>query len=284
MSSQVVVNTGRGKVKRKSGAPKKLASSSAARSMLLGRKRSSVNKDGVTALRLYSGVRQNRILPQKYSTVLESTLNGYIAAGSMSVANGNYFDVLVNSLAYPWNTTYYASRSATYSPSNISLVQGYAITNGFIGATTLLGLYTKYRVNKYKLDITVIPQNTGDSTILCAWPMGNSENFNAGATAPTCKICEGQPRAKTRLCVANSVQDENRVVIYGKAHEDLGISRLSYEADAITLTTNVTTTNYQDFVGVFLQIADGATNTGIMVINMKLTVQVDFMDLVEQIN
>lgn len=233
-------------------------------------------------LKLYAGVRGNRILPNNYDTVLEQTMQVYVAAGSMSVANGNYCDILVNSIVSPFQTTYNINRSATYAPFNGTFTQGYSVVNNPVGTGTLTALYQFYRVNRYKLEVMVQPQSGGDTTQAVIWPFGNDEAFGGGAVAPTLRICGSQNRAVTKTCVANAVQSQNTLKLAATPWEDLGITKAMYEADCIPSVTSYPPTNFQDYVGLFLQEMDGATNGAPMIVNIKLTQAVSFWDLVEQ--
>lgn len=222
-------------------------------------------------------------LPERYVTEFSNTMNVYIAAGRSTAAAGNYLDMVVNSLASQFNATY----SAVAAPGPAysfwgSLVQGNAITQAPIGYTNFVGLYTKYKVHKFRVSVTVQPSNSADITAVVLAPLGAEEIPSTGAGSVNTHVMESQPSAVSKIAVAFAPARENTVVIEHNCWDFLGMRKEQYLDQAPNAIGGYPATPM--FAGLYLQQLNGSANAAALAVQITIQQVVELCDLVSPIN
>lgn len=241
-----------------------------------------------------SRLTSNEFFPDKIRTVLTTAFQGYWAVGAMTAAAGNYFSVNVNSILTPFaNGTYQfttGTGTATFA-SNGTMIQGNVITVPPMGYTsTIGGLYQRYRVYRYRLEITLFPQTASDSTRLIVLPLGNEEIVSASAANVNTRVLEEQPYAMAKTCLSGVTAGggapggSNTIITYGSPWKDLGLTYAQYSDQPTTNINAAPTANLQDWVGIFAQQLNGANNTGVVTIGVKLQQYVELYGLANPVN
>jgi len=223
-------------------------------------------------------------LPERYITEFSNTLNVYQAAGRSTAAAGNYTDMVLNSIVYMFNPPSYP---ATLAPGpayafNAAVVQGNLITQGPIGYVNFVGLYTKYKVHKFRVAITVIPANSADCTSVTFAPLGAEEIPSAAAGSVNTHVMESQPNAVTKVVNAFSSPQQNTLVYEGFPWDFLGVRKEQYLDQAPDAISGFPATPV--YGGLFLQQLMGSNNAAAIATQITITQVVELSDLVNPIN
>lgn len=236
-------------------------------------------------------LRTNAWLPERMETVLTQSVDMYWGIGAMTAAAGNFFNLMV-SCQTPFTGTTYGMGTIpgpTFA-ANMSPVQGSTLLASPMGWVSLSGLYTNYRVKRYRLEITVMPQSASDSTRLVVFPIGGEQIPSAAAASVNLRVLEAQPYARAKTCTSGTVASDggsNTIVYYGDVAKDLGKSHQDYMGlpdVAIGTTTAAIPASLQDFIGVFAQQLNGANNVGVVTCQVKLSQDIEFYELIQPIN
>lgn len=239
------------------------------------------------ALKLWSSISVPAGMPARVETVLLTTMEFYNAVGTLTAAAGNYLDVLANSVYQPFNTTY-APTTGTGTASfaqNASLIQGYAITNNPLGYTEFANVYDFYRVVRYRMEITVVPQNVGDSVRLVVVPLGGEEIPSASAGNVNLRVMEGQENSRSKTCTQGCSALDNTIIIEGCPYKDIGQERDQYMSGSQTsVSAQISASPYGDYVGVYSQQVNGANNASVVSYQIKLYQVVVFSSINAQLS
>lgn len=276
-------------------ASRRLQSSSrgrASRSRRLGSRRSSGSlsiggarrpKYGSTrAIVLSRNPRSNMYFPERIVNTMTNTYDAYFPAGTMTAAAGNYFDLIVNAMSPFTGVSYPLTLvpGATYA-AHANLVQGCILAQTPIGYTELAGIYTNYRVIKYILEITVVPTNASDTTRVVVMPLGQEEIPGAGAASVNLKVFESQPYALAKTFASGvTPPGGNSIQLIGYPNRDLGRTMSEYMSLAPTASGSGPAPGTADVVGVFLQQLNGANNSGVVTMQIKLMQEVEWYELI----
>lgn len=232
----------------------------------------------------------NTVLPERLENSVVTTMDMYYPAGRLTAAAGNYFAVMVNSIASPFNVPTFTATltTASYSFANYAnLIQGNSITDSPMGYSTMGGLYTKYAVLRYRLEVTAIPGSTTDAARMVVLPIGNEEIPSTGASSVNLRVLEEQPFAlATTVASATDVgpASGNTLVLSGCPYKDLGVDRSTYLSDATVSMNSQPATAYRSYAGIFLQELNGSNSTVAFSLQVKLTQIVQWSDLIQQVN
>lgn len=227
------------------------------------------------------------VFPNQVEVTLETPMEFYWPAGTMTSAAGNYMAVKLNSIIQPFNPATYPFSlipGATFA-CNASAVQGFAANNGPLWQTTYQNLYARYIVVKYKLEITVVPGQAADMTRVVTIPLGGTEIVSGVAANVNCRVFEAQAYALAKTCSSATVAgagNNNTLVLSGAPYKDLGLTRDQY-FDAISQYGALIASSPSQLAygGVFFQQLNGSNNGAACTCQCKLTQTVRFMDLVE---
>jgi hypothetical protein len=222
-------------------------------------------------------------LPERYVTEFSNTLNVYIAAGRSTAAAGNYMDMVVNTLNSQFNATYAATVApgATYSFWG-TLVQGNVISQAPIGYTNFAGLYTKFKVHKFRVVVTVQPANSADTSSVVLAPLGAEEIPSTGAGSVNTHVMESQPSAVSKICQAFTCPRENTLTIEHNCWDYLGMRKEQYLDQPPDAIGGYPATPI--FAGLFLQQLNGTNNAAAVVVQITIQQVVELCDLVNPIN
>jgi len=260
-------------------------SSSRSRSAVGRRSRAAL---GNRTLVVSRNLNTNSFLPNRIECVMCTVLDAYWAAGTMTAAAGNYFNLFPNARTPMSGNTYTVTAgvgTATYA-SNALLLQGSQLANTPIGWSAYSGLYANYRVKRYRLEITVIPQNAQDATRLIVFPLGDEAIPSATAGNVNTRVLEAQPGAKAMTVAAgvSGTRSTNSMVIYGDVAKDLGKTTVDYMGLADTAVGSAPAAGTSDYIGVYLQQLNGANNTAVVSIQLRISQDIVFYDLSQEFN
>lgn len=236
----------------------------------------------------------NSFFPDKFGTVVVTTLHGYWAAGAMTAAAGNYFTLLANGIFSPFGAgTYFfttGTGTATFA-SNGTLIQGESINVSPMGYTSLFSsLYNYYRVYKYKIEISIVPQSAADGIRLVVVPLGAEEIPSPAAGSVNLRVLEQQPCARAKNCFSgvtvgsSAVGGSNTIIIEGYCNNDLGLTYAQYKDLPMTGIGNNPTTSIQDWIGFYAQQLNGSNNASPVTCEIKLSQYVEFSDINQPLN
>lgn len=237
---------------------------------------------GTTALKMYRGLRNKGILPDRYTTWMTSSMSFYLAAGRATALYGNYASFLVNSIYLPFGNSPFNVNSGTGTypfTMNGQFVNGYTINTGPIGYNTIGNLYNQYKVKHIKLKITVQPTAGQDTCTTVVFPLGNESTVNATAAYNNLSVYMGQPGAKYKICNSANDAGTNTIFYSAAVNEILGRTKMQYDDQSNALYGAAPQTNDQAFVGMFIQELDGAANVNPICVVIELQQEVMFTDL-----
>lgn len=175
------------------------------------------------------------------------------------------------------------------SPYNCgaNAIQGTAIGNTPIGWTSYSTLYQNYRVKKYRIELTFIPQNVSDSVRLISFPLGQEAIPSTAAGNVNTRVFEAQPGAKAITCAVSTAASpglSNTMIIYGDCAKDLGKTLADYMGLADTPSSSAPVAGTTDTVGFFLQQLHATNNVASCSMQLKITQNVVWYDLLQDIN
>ena len=235
-------------------------------------------------------LKTNSFLPNRIECVMCTVGDFYYPVASMTAAAGNFFNIAPNSRTPLQGNTYQITTgtgTATYA-NNASVAQGTAIANTPIGWTQYSTLYNNYRVKKYRVEITFLPQNVSDSVRLIVFPLGGESIPSATAGNVNTRVFEAQPGAKAITCAVSTAASPsmcNTIVYYGDCAKDLGKTMVDYMGLADTASSAAPATGGTvDYLGVFLQQLNGSNNASVCSLQIKITQDIVWYDLVQEIN
>jgi len=173
----------------------------------------------------------------------------------------------------------------TYS-FNGGLVQGCNIADSPLGFTQIANLYQQYVVLGYKFSITGIPSTVTDTFRMVVLPLGVEQIPSSGAASVDLRVMESQPRAKAVTCSSGVAASGGgqKIVVTGKPHIDLGMKEVDYESEVWPITGGPARSQFTDYMGVFVQQLNGATNTQALMFSIEVSQIVKFSDLTQFIN
>lgn len=243
------------------------------------------------AIRLYNTIGSGTVFPNCVEVDFTTTLCGYIPANAATALRGNYMSVYLNGIVGPFNTPTFPFTLTTASYSFAmagQLVQGYNITSNPLGFTACQGLYTNFRVMRYRLEVTVNPASGSDTTRLVVLPLGQEEIPSASASNVDLRVIEEQPYALSCTCasaVPSGPGSNNTLVLSGTPYKDLGLTRDQYMASGYqTSLGSQPNPSIADFAGIFLQQLNGSANSAPLVVSIKLQQIVRLEDLIQQVS
>lgn len=238
-----------------------------------------------TALQLFRGIGGTTVFPERYTCWTEVSASGYIAAASSTAAAGNYMSVMVNSGYYPFNTVYSYTNSVTGTFNfHGTLVQGFSISNNFLGYSSIASLYENYKCLKWKLVVTVQPQNNSDVTTMVVLPLGNEQIPSSSAATVNLQVMQSQSRAKSKLCTTNAAGKDNCLIMSEDVATTLGRRSQQWLDTAPSAMGAVPATADQCYAGLYIQQLNGANNTAALVVTVKLYQQFEFSDLLAPVS
>jgi len=236
------------------------------------------------ALSLRGGLTGQTILPDRYTAWLENSIHFYVTAGQSSNSYGSYMSVQVGTIYQPFNTTYTATAGTNLYDMRGNLVQGSSNLENPIGYSTFATLYEKYKVLKYKIRVNARPSATGDAIQMVLFPLGNDQIPSASTGNVNLALMEGQPMAKSKQLNAHSSAFENSLELSQAMEDCLGKRKSQWSSLDGTNMGGFPSTDIQAYVGLYLQQINGAANTGPICVSVRLWQQVEFTDLLPQIN
>lgn len=223
--------------------------------------------------------------PERYTTTLVNSINGYFPVGTLTAAAGNYMSILVNAVSTPFNSATYQMTSApgvAYA-FHASLVQGSSIGNLPMGYSALAALYVNYKVLSYSLKVTFMPQNVADTTEMVVLPVGLEEIPFSAAASVNLRVMASQPRSVTRVCEVSVPGESNTVRLSQKMHHLVGQRAQQYLDLPPTAIGSNPSAGSQANVGIFLQQVNGANNATVATIAIELIQVVEFTDYLNPI-
>jgi len=236
------------------------------------------------AMTHHSSMSRRMFLPERYVTEFSNTLNVFQTAGHATAAAGNYTSMVLNSIVYMFNpptypTTLVPGAAFAY---NAAVVQGNLITQGPIGYVNFAGLYTKYKVHKFRVEIVVIPANSADAESVTFAPLGAEEIPSAAAGSVNTHVMESQPSAVTKIVNAFSSPSGNTLVFEGFPWDYLGVRKEQYLDQAPDAISGFPATPC--YGGLFCQQIMGSNNAASIATQITITQIVELSDLVNPIN
>jgi len=220
-------------------------------------------------------------------------MNVYLAVGASTAAAGNYFAVLANSLATPFNVPTYdinaTTAVATFAFAG-QFVQGYTINTNPMGFAELAGLWTNYKVKSYRIRVTVYPQGSADSCEAVLFPIGIEEIPSSSASSVNIRTLATQPRAVSQICSFSVPSKYNTLTLSQEVHNLLGIRKSAWESYPPTPMNAAPTSgggalpSLQGYVGFFMQQLNGSNNASAMSVRVELEQVVECSDLVQQLS
>lgn len=274
MSSQTVVTTSSSRAPGSSLARKKSLTKYVANKRM-HRQASLSSKRKADVVRLPRGFGQT-ILPERYITTLESSLQFYLGAANLDQTNGNWTDICVNSIYAPFNTTYPVTAVASLYSMNGTLVQGYNIADRPIGYSQMANTYERYKVLGYKLKVSLMTSTNSDVLEMAVTPLGSDEIIANGVAANVnMRVMKGQPKAKSRLC--HNGGPNNIIIQKGSVYELLGFKKSQWENMPSTLCA--ATPDNPAYVGLYLQSSTGSTNNQPIGVTVTMYQIVEFSDI-----
>ncbi len=223
----------------------------------------------------------NVLNPQRRTVTIETQWTGYIPAGSLT-ASGNFASVGINSLYLPFST---ASGNTVVNvlgatPFNGVSVAGAAISSNPIGYNFLSSNYNGYKVMDYEVELTVTPQNSGDTIAVSMAPLGNQEQPTTGNW--TYYRMAAQQFAQSGRAINGANSRLNTLTYSGAVHRDLGLTRAQWTAfGGITAMGSQVGSNQYDYLGVFLCTLDGAATASIVCVDITIRQRVTVSDPVQ---
>jgi hypothetical protein len=221
------------------------------------------------------------ILPSIYHAIVQSQWSGYIAAGNLTSA-GNFGNFIANSLLTPYGTGTYPFTQTTGTTPFLGVSTGGAATTANpIGYNFLSSNYNEYKVLDYEAELTVVPQNSGDTVAMALFPTGDQQVPTTGAW--TYLRASAQPNARSGLAINGANNRLNTVKIRGTINRDVGYTRQQW------LDINSTGVGSQpggsgdpvDYLGVYLSTLDGGTNASPVSVIVKMKQRVRMSDRVQ---
>lgn len=214
----------------------------------------------------------HQVLPQSYTTKMINNWTGFSAA-----ANGNFpniqFSVYGNTLYQPFNT------GVTLTGQGFTSSTGYTILSQYTGYTTLALIYKNIRVRSTKI-IIYLDTNSSDVVGCAVAPCANTPsaiNYNSISSLPY---------AKGIITNNNDTRRECKFSAYANSATVLGLSKNQFEAlDPVTAqtATPVTDQSWVWYGALSMLNAASGSNAGAMTINITLESEVEWYDLIPQI-
>lgn len=223
---------------------------------------------------LVSGWRQT-IMPERFITTLESSLQYYIPAASLDAVNGNYQSIRINSVVQPFNTTYSAGSVSPVYSMNGTYVQGYNIGTGPIGYGFMASAYTKYKVLGYKAKISIMTSTNSDLLEAAVLPLGQNEIPSTASGNVNMSVFKGQPKVVSKLC--HNGGPNNVLWIKGSVHELLGMRKAQWMDIDGTSPPNIPSVS--GYIGFYMQSLNGSTNNQPVAVSITVWQIVEFTDL-----
>lgn len=224
-------------------------------------------------------LKTNRYFPESLVTTVSLTMPWYIPAGNSTLAHGSYTNVMVNSIAAPFNQSYPIGAGGTYGWNGITF-QGSAVTDNFVGIEQIKPLYNNCIIESYVLECSFQPTSVADPFRVVVVPLGQEQIPSAGAGYVGLKTFESQPGAKAKTIMTGTSVDSNTITIRGKCSQDLGQTWGQYNSQFSSLTAAPSSTVFRDYAGIFLQMMNGQANITALSGSFRLSVVVRFTDLV----
>jgi len=273
MSSQTTVVTTSGK-KRESSAQRKKRLTKYVSAKRMATKKSLASKRKSDVGTLVTGYRQT-IMPERFITTLETSLEFYIGAANLDQINGNYLDIRVNSIVQPFNTTYTPGSLAPVYSMNGSYINGYNQTTGPIGYNFFTATYTKYKVLGYKVKVSIMTGTNSDVLEAVMLPIGQAEIPNAASGNVNSSVLKGQPKAVSRLC--HNGGPNNDLYLKGSIYELLGMRKQQWlDLDG---TTPPNIPSVPGYIGLYLMSLTGTTNSQPVTVCITMHQILEFTDL-----
>lgn len=229
-------------------------------------------------------------MPDRLETVVCTSIEGFFPAGVLTAASGNYFSFVANSISSPFNNGVTYPLTAVPAPAyaaHATLINGCVIGESPIGVNSFGQLYTNYRVVRYRLELTFVPASQADTVRIVVNSFGGEEIPSSSAGSVNLKVMEAQPFARSKTFAGSMTAgpgSTNSLFIVGQPHKDLGKTFAEYLALPDTALATTPAVGVLDYVGVFIQELNGSNNAGSCSIQMKLTQDVIFYDLIQQIS
>jgi len=218
------------------------------------------------AIVLSRNPRSNQYFPERVITSMSNTFDAYFPAGTMTAAAGNYFDLIVNAMAPMSGISYpiTAVPGAAYL-AHANLLPGCTVSQTPIGYGNLASIYQYYRVRKYILEVSVVPQNASDTTRVVVLPLGSDEIPAAGAGSVNLRVMESQPYALAKTFASGVTPPGGNVIqAIGYPNRDLGRTMAEYMALPQTLSSVGPASGTGSIYGVYLQQLNGSNNSGVV--------------------
>jgi len=225
----------------------------------------------------------NRFLPESLVTTLSLTMPWYIPTGNSTLAHGSYTNLMVNSVAAPFNQSYPIGGIASYG-WNGTIIGGSAASDNMIGLGSFSGLYTNCVVESYIVEASFQPTSIADPFRVVVIPLGTEQIPSASAGLVDLKIMESQPGAKAKTIMTGTSVTDNTVTVRGQCHRDLGLTWEQYNSQLCSLSASPSNTNFRDYVGIYLQMLNGQNNIQVISGSIRLSVVVRFTDLLNPLN
>jgi hypothetical protein len=211
-----------------------------------------------------------QILPQRKIVIVESQWTGYVAAGSMSTT-ANFASILPNSLVQPFlPSTGNTFAAAGAAPAFNGTSSGGSNTSiNPIGYNYLSGNWQTYKVLEYECELTVNPQNSGDTTAMSIAPLGDQEQPSTGTW--TYFRMAAQRFAKTGRATNGANTRLNTLKYSGPFHRDIGLTKRQWlDFPQTPMGSQPSGNDTVAYFGVFLCTLDGATNAAPVVVDFTL--------------
>lgn len=166
----------------------------------------------------------NLPIPQRFKTKFTCAVEGYVAAGAFA---SKQYNMNLNQLYLPFNSLG-TDLPATFAPAPAT-VQATGATQ-LLSALGTTGPYTKYRVLASSIEITALPQVTGDSIILTVTPSASSTQPSDATTA------QAQAFTKRAICTfaqtpMGDVTKRGTIKNYCNVADFLGVTQEAIEND-----------------------------------------------------
>lgn len=251
-------------------------STSVSRSRSANGRRRRNGRRAVVSLSTLQGI-GNNIIPQRKVVIVSTQWTGYLIAGNLSAA-GNFASILPNSLYQPFNpATGNTVTAATFGGTSSG---GASVTSTPIGYTYLSTNWQTYKVLDYEVELTINPQNSGDTCAMAIAPLGDQEqpttgtwNFYKMSAQRYALSGRATNGANTRL---------NSLKYSGPFHRDIGLTKRQWlDFPQTPMGTFPTGNDSVAYFGIFLSTLDGATNANPLVVDIVLRQRVVVSDPVQ---
>lgn len=220
------------------------------------------------------------VLPSRYHAVLETQWCGYVIAGDIT-GTGNFADVQVNAGTQPFqaNNTWQFTGSSGATPFAGTNAGGSAMTNNPIGYNFFTSNYGNYKIDAYEAEVTITPQNSGDTIAMALFPLGSQELPSTGNW--TYYRAAAQVGAKSGVAINGANSRLNTLRIKGSIPRDLGLTDEQWENIPPTAAGSNPTGALNAFVGIFLSTLDGGSNASPVVVLYKMRQWVTWGDRIQ---